>query len=136
MKVNPLSTLVGKNSSSAAWIEWHKALKRNFGERTANATWVKAWEKRGSKEANNNALRDYMKKYDVIIKPDNILESVGDQVGSVLGYIGDIFKIGITGAGIMTGIVFLAGVAIIYQAFKKDGGKGLAQTALMVRGVK
>lgn len=139
MKTNPLSTLPSKNSTSAAWIEWHKALKRNFGERTANSTWVKCWEKRKSNSANDGSLRDYMKKQGVVIKTDNLLESVGDEVGSVFGFVGDVFKISIIGAGVVIGIVVLAGVAIVYQFFKSGGSSGATETAeklLMLRGIK
>jgi len=140
VKINPLSTLPSKNSTSAAWIEWHKSLKRNFGERTANATWVKCWEKRKSNSANDGSLRKYMKDEGVVINADNILEDLGDSVGSVFGFIGDVFKIGVVGAGIFVGVITLAGVAIVYQALKPSknggGGTGTAEKLLMLRGIK
>ena len=133
MKNNPLALLPSSSSNSDAWIKWHKALKKRFGIRQANETFLRAWQKRGSNQANNTSLRNYMKSYDVIIEPDNFFENVGDTVGGFFGAIGNVFKMGAIGSVVILGLVVVGGVITVVSRFStgaalRKTGKALAGT--------
>ena len=80
-------------SSDAIWIQWHKDLKSVLGKKMANSIWILYWEKRGSDDANTNALRTYASSQGFSIS-GGALGSVIDTFYNIGDKIGDIFKVG------------------------------------------
>ncbi len=118
MKANPLVSIPSINSNSAQWIEWHKSLKSMVGIRTANQTWLYAWNKRKSDGANDGTLRNYMDKQGVKIDPDGLLEEISDTVGGVFGFFGNVIKIGSVVVGAMILIPVVIGGIVIFSALR------------------
>ena len=118
MKANPLISIPSINSTSAQWIEWHKSLKAMVGVRTANQTWLYAWNKRKTDNANDGTLRNYMDKQGVKIDPDGLLEEVSDTIGGVFGFFGNVIKIGSYAVGAMVLFPFIIGGVIIISALR------------------
>ncbi|WP_250632104.1 hypothetical protein [Rhodoflexus caldus] len=88
------------DSSSARWIEWHKALKKAVGKDEANALFIEAWELRVGKQAGNadSDLRGYMRSQGVEMAATR-WEKLYDSASTGFDFLA---KIGITvGTGVL-----------------------------------
>jgi hypothetical protein len=88
-KVDPSRNIPTGSSQSQDWIEWHKALRKTFGKKEANAIWVFAWSKRGGIDsaANTGDLNSYLKTQDIDIDRSTLAEaaeSFGDFADSFM----------------------------------------------------
>ena len=112
MKVNP-TNVPSKRSTAAEWINWHKALKSNFGKKVANDLFLKAWRVRGGKgsDANTNELRSYLEKNGIVIDR-NLVASITDTAYDLGDSIADTFKIG-KYATIVIGVIVVGSVGLL-----------------------
>lgn len=61
--MDTLANIPNTESTAQQWIAWHKALlSEGFKLTEVNATFSEAWKKRGSSNANNSELREYLAK--------------------------------------------------------------------------
>lgn len=119
-KINPVKTIPTKTSPDQLWIEWHKALIRNFGKKTANMLFIQAWNKRGGVDAkaNTTTLRGYLDEYGLSIEK-GMLSSVADFGLGVWDSVTGMFAMG-GKILLIIGIVILGTVAfIVYRVVKK-----------------
>ena len=95
MAANTIELIPTKQTSSAGWVSWHKALKTRYGLKAANTLFMKAWDLRAGtgSDASTNELRTYMKDNGVIIDTTT-LEDVVDSTSSGLDFMGDFFTVG------------------------------------------
>ena len=110
-KTDPTNSIPSASSNSAAWIEWHKVLKENYGKKIANQLWLKAWNLRGSTSVSDNALREYMKKNGIEI-PATWGQKISDAGVGVVDEALGIFHMGHT-ALVVVGVVVIVPVAIL-----------------------
>lgn len=109
MKADPKQIPI-TSSAPEVWIEWHKALKSNFGKSTANQIFLKAWALRGHNSDDAN-LRSYLKDQGISLTT-GVLGKTEDYASGVLDSIGDVFSVGkYLGLGI---IVIGTGLAAIF----------------------
>lgn len=119
-RINPVKTIPTKTSPDQLWIEWHGALIKNFGKKTANMLFIQAWNKRGGVEAraNTTTLRGYLSEYGLSIERGT-MSAVADFGLGVWDSITGIFSIG-SKILMVIGIVILGTVAfIVYRVVKK-----------------
>ena len=119
----PENFIPSKESSSTSWITWHKALKSAIGKDDANVLFKKAWDQRGTDDANDEELRAYLAKQGITIDKD-FTEAVIDVVTSPLDLLSfgkDIGKVMIYGSIVF---VFLIMAVIIYFLFNVSKNPG------------
>lgn len=123
MVQTPDQFIPAKDSTSTSWIAWYKALKGSLGKADANIMFKKAWDLRGSDDANNDELRSYMKSEGVTIEKD-LTESVIDVITSPLDFLkwgSDIGKTLIWGAIIFVFLVMAVVIYFLFNASKNPG---------------
>ena len=84
--LKPEQSIPSKESSAEEWISWYKNLRKTLGQDDANPLFVRVWNQRGTDEANTEALREYLAKYDVVIEKD-LREAVWDTVTAPLDFL-------------------------------------------------
>lgn len=126
---NPTRIIPNKQSGSAAWIQWHKALKNRYGKKQANALFVKAWDLRGGAgtKASTVELRDYMKDNDVVLDTTT-MEDIQDITSSGLDVIGDMFTMG-KYFTIAVGVIVVGGLGILVYNIVKNPIKSASAAA-------
>ncbi len=126
----PLQLIPTQQSSSQAWIEWHKAMKSRYGLKEANILFVKAWDKRAGagSSASTNELRTYMLDNKITLDTST-LESLTDAGYSTLDSIGGIFTMGKYAAAIAVGVIVLGGVAMLVFNIAKQPVKAIGSAA-------
>lgn len=126
---NPTRIIPNKQSGSAAWIQWHKALKNRYGKKQANALFVKAWDLRGGAgtTASTVELREYMKDNDVVLDTTT-MEDVIDTTNSGLDVIGDIFTMG-KYFTIAVGVIVVGGLGVLVYNIVKNPIKSASAAA-------
>lgn len=68
---NAIRTIPHLNANGQIWIEWHKALKRRYGKKSANSLFKTAYERRVKSTIQNFLeLQEYMSKQGVKIEGD------------------------------------------------------------------
>ncbi len=104
-------------NTAAVWMEWHKVLKRKFGQKTANSLFMKAWDKniKEDSDANTSDLRMWAKDEGMYIESDSVIGDLKDFRAGIGDYIGDFFKLGKYAA---IGTVCVVGVMLILIAIK------------------
>ena len=116
------------DSSSSAWITWHKALRKRFGKRKANELFMTAWDKMAGEgsDASTTELRKYMKGQGVDIDT-SFLEGAADFGSGVSDTFSGMFS---TWKYIMIGGVILtfAGIGYIIYNVGKDPSKVVGAT--------
>ena len=107
-------------SGAAAWKEWHIALKRRFGKKSANMIFVKAWEKRGgtASPAMTSDLRDYMKTQDVDLDT-TVVQDIMDTGSDISNFFGDIIKTSAYMGMAISGIVVVGLAMLIFNIAKQ-----------------
>jgi hypothetical protein len=122
-----------KISKSEEWIAFHKALAR-FGPKVANAEWLKFWADRETSQANDLALRTYLKTKGITIS-ESAFDSAIDKGAGVLGFFGNMFSIG-KYVGIGLAVVAVGGLAmIVYNVAKNPVGAAGAAIKLRTGGM-
>lgn len=117
---NPvLRTLPSKTSNDTAWIDWYKQCRFQLGRKNANSVFVKVWSKRGTSQANSNALREELKKGGVILSTTNVFSDIRDFAGGIGDFIEGTLNMGKT-VFIITGVIVLGGAAMIVFNLAKD----------------
>jgi len=129
MDKQTILNIPNSHSTSATWIEWHKALRREFGKKKANYLFVQAWDKRAGagSDASTNELREYMKDNGVTLDTTT-LEDIGDTAISVKDFFGDIFEYGKI-AGLVVGGMVIVSLGMILFNVAKNPVKA-AETAM------
>jgi len=118
--VNPTKIIPNKQSSSQAWIDWHKSMKNRYGKKQANSLFIKAWDIRGGagSKGSTNELREYMKGNDVVLDT-TAMEDVLDTTSSGLDWIGDSLSMG-KYFGIAIGVIVIGGAGMLIYNIAKD----------------
>lgn len=126
---DPTKIIPTKQSSSQAWIQWHKAMKNRYGKKQANTLFVKAWDMRGGagSSASTNELREYMKDNDVVLDTTTI-ENIVDTTSTGLDALGDVFT---TGKYLFLGlgVIVVGGLAMLVYNVAKNPAKSVATAA-------
>src|SRR6478736_6092586 len=65
--IRTIQTLPTVTSTDVQWLAWAKEQEDKFGKDLAGQIILAAWKKRGSREANTNALRTQFLKYGIEI---------------------------------------------------------------------
>lgn len=126
---NPTKIIPNKQSSSQAWIQWHKALRARYGKKQANALFVKAWDMRAGKgtSASTNELREYMKSYGVVLDTTT-MEDVVDTTNSGLDFMGDVFTVG-KYMTLAVGLIVVGGLGLLVYNIAKQPLKAASTAA-------
>jgi len=127
--MNPTLIIPSRNSSSQAWVQWHKSMKSRYGKKQANILFVKGWDNRAGAgtAASTNELREYMEKQGVNL--DTMLyEDVTDNISSGLDAVGDFFTMGKYFA-IGLGVIVLGGAVILVFNIVKNPMKSVSTAA-------
>lgn len=131
-KADVIATMPPFNSKAENWIQWHKDLKSNFGNKVANGIWLKAWRLRGNSDCNTSELRTYMKKQGVTIDASG-WDKFTDATSSGLS---TLFQMSATSSLIITGTLVGLTVYIIYKVLKNpDSAKNVVMMATPQGGV-
>ncbi len=113
-------------SKDIEWMNWMKALTKDFDRATSVSMFLKLWEKRGTSVARTVALRSFMRdKYKVELG-EGALDRIADLGGDITDTMAGIFKIGKVGFYITGGIVLVAVGAVIYTLVKNPSAIMLA----------
>ena len=133
-KADPIASIPNSSSKQEEWINWHKALKSNFGTQNANSLWVKAWKKFGSPEANTGDLRTYLKSQGITIDSSK-WDSIVDAGAGVTDFIGSYFHVA-KYFGIGLGIIVVGGLGMIVYNLAKNPAQnaGIAARAFVTKG--
>jgi len=126
---NPTKIIPNKQSSSATWIQWHKAMKSRYGKKQANALFVKAWDLRGGAgtPASTIELRDYMRSNDVVLDTTTF-EDVIDTTNAGLDAVGDFFTMG-KYFTIAVGVIVVGGLGLLVYNVVKNPNKSASMAA-------
>ena len=117
-KTKAFQLLPTLRSADIEWMNWMKALDKDFDRATSVSMFLSLWGKRGTTNANTLQLRQFMKdKYNV-----NLAESIKDKVVDLGGGITDTIS-GMFGTAkvvtfIVGGVVLVAVGAAIYSIVK------------------
>ena len=118
--VKAIDILPKYDSTTQEWIDYHEALDNEFNKQDANAVWLKTWLKRGNSNANNVALREYLKEHDINIETSYV-EELKDSLLDVTSYFKGNLKF-------MSIVVILLVVYILYIIAKNPQIIGLVAT--------
>ena len=133
-KVNVVDSIPTYNSTTDAWIQWHKELKSNFGKQTANNLWLKAWKIRGSSKLNTGELRTYLSGQGIKLDT-SAWDKVVDLGGGIGDFIGNYFQAGQI-LTISLGVIIVGGVGMILYNIAKNPNKAVSVgTAIATRGI-
>lgn len=117
---NPVKNIPTKNSSSQAWIQWHKSLKSRYGKKEANAIFIKAWDLRGGagSPASSIELRNYMEDNGVKLDTTS-MEDALDSASGAIDWIGDGLSMG-RYFGIALGVIVVGGLGMLIYNIAKQ----------------
>lgn len=136
--VDRIRQLPTYNDSDIVWIEWHKALKKVFGRKKANALYSLNWDAQNGykSDANTSKLRDYLDDNGLKIS-GGVLGDTKDFFGGIGDYFGDFFTVGkYLGIGLAS-VLAISVAGLIFQiAFnKKTRGEAIrVGSAIATRG--
>lgn len=138
MKINPSENIPKASSTSEAWVQWHKDLKKMFGKKKANSIWVYAWSKRGgvNSGANTRSLSNYMEREGVNIQRTAFAEAT-ETVADFTSGVFTIGKVVVIGGLVLSGVVLL----VFLKSIIKDPNKALmftpqGRTANSIKSIK
>jgi len=133
-KVNVVDAIPTYNSTTDAWIQWHKELKSNFGKKMANNLWLKAWKIRGSSKLNTSDLRSYLDKQGIKLDT-NAWDNIVDLGGGITDFIGNTFQAGQV-LTIGLGVIIVGGIGMLVYNIAKNPNKSISVgTAIATRGI-
>lgn len=114
MLVNPANDIPTTNSTSNDWINWYDSLDYYFTKQESNYWFLKAWNKRGSSDANDSKLRSFLKSKGIQLDADlSDFEFLSNPFG-----ITDWFKNQANMLFIGLGVVFIAAFLIAWRLSK------------------
>lgn len=117
-KIKAFQILPTLQSKDIEWINWMKALDKDFDRSTSVSLFLNLWSKRGSNTANTLELRQYMKsKYNVDLS-EGAIDKIVDLGGDVGDTISGIFKVGKYVTFAIGGVIILAVGGAIYSIIK------------------
>jgi hypothetical protein len=117
-KVKAFQILPTLQSKDVEWINWIKALDKDFDRDTAVSLFLKLWSKRGTNDANTIMLRKEIKSRYNIDLTEGTIDKIADLGGGFVDTIGGVFKVGKVVWLATIGIGFVAIGAIIYAVVK------------------
>jgi hypothetical protein len=133
-KVNVVDAIPTYNSTTDAWIQWHKELKSNFGKKMANNLWLKAWKIRGSSKLNTSDLRSYLDKQGIKLDT-NAWDDIVDFGGGIGDFIGNTFQAGQV-LTIGLGVIIVGGIGMLVYNIAKNPNKAVSLgTTIATRGI-
>jgi hypothetical protein len=125
-KTKAFQLLPTLRSTDIEWINWMKALDKDFDRATSVSMFLSLWGKRGNATARTLQLRQFMKdKYNVDLS-EGIIDKAVDLGGGITDTIGGIFKVGKIAWMIGGGIVIIAVGAALYSVIKNPSNLMLA----------
>ena len=117
-KIKAFQLLPKFGSKDIEWINWMKALDRDFDRDTSVSMFVNLWDKRGSNEARTLALRSFMKdKYNVDLS-EGAVDKIVDLGGGISDTVSGIFKVGKISFFVVGGFLLVAAGALVYSIVK------------------
>lgn len=128
-KLKVFSILPTTTSKDIEWINWMKALSKDYDRSTAISIFLKLWEKRGNSDARTLALRNYMKDHYKVDLGEGAIDKIVDLGGGVWDTVGGIFKMGKVATYVIGGVVLVTIGAIIYTIIKNPSAIMLATPA-------
>jgi hypothetical protein len=118
-KTKAFQLLPTLRSTDIEWINWMKALDKDFDRATSVSMFLSLWGKRGNATARTLQLRQFMKdKYNVDLS-EGIIDKAVDLGGGITDTISGIFKVGKVVTFVVGGVVLVAVGAAIYSVIKK-----------------
>jgi hypothetical protein len=133
-KVDVVNSIPTYNSTTMAWIEWHKGLKDNFGKKQANSLWLKAWKIRGSAKLSTSDLRNYLEKQGLKMDTsawDKVID-FGDDIGDSIGAAFSAGRI----VSISLGVIIIGGLGmLVFNIARKPNETIRLATTLGSRGL-
>lgn len=137
-KIKAFQILPTLNSKDIEWINWMKALDKDFDRDTSVNLFLNLWGKRGNSDARTLQLRQYMKdKYNIDLS-EGAIDKVVDLGGGIADTIGGIFKVGKITFFIVGGVVMVAIGAAIYSIVKNPSNAAYltptGRTLKMIKG--
>ena len=91
--MDPRLNIPSQQFTSQQWQDWYNDLSSYFPRNDANTIWVSYWLKRQNDDANDNALRTFMKSKGVTVET-GLLGKVRDEGGNIIDSIGNVLSIG------------------------------------------
>ena len=118
-KIKGFQLLPTLGSKDIEWINWMKALDKDFDRDTSVSMFLNLWSKRGTTTARTLELRSFMKdKYNVNLS-EGVADAAVDLGGSVIDTVGGMLKTGKIVTFVIGGVVIVAIGAAIYSIIKK-----------------
>lgn len=107
MLLTPENSIPTGKATSQDWITWYKALKAYYSKKEARFLFLRAWEKRGNSSANDDALRNFLKKEGIDLEADfSDLEWATNPFG-IKDFFTDVANVGLIVAAIILVMVFV-----------------------------
>jgi len=137
-KIKAFQILPTLQSKDIEWINWMKALDKDFDRDTSVNLFLNLWGKRGTSDARTLQLRQYMKdKYNVDLS-EGAIDKVVDLGGGIVDTMGSIFKVGKITFYVIGGVILVAVGAAIYGIVKNPSKAALltpqGRTLKMIKG--
>lgn len=115
--IKAVQTMPTVKSTDVQWMEWAKTVQNKYGDELGDQIVLGAWKKRGSREANTNALRAQFLKYGIEIDSsawDKVVD-VGVGVGNAFSKAFKVGKVVLITGGIVVGVI---AIGMVYNALK------------------
>ncbi len=113
-------------SKDVEWINWMKALDKDYDRSTSVSMFSSLWSKRGSKIANTLELRQFMKKKYNLDLAEGVSDKVVDLGGSAIDTVSGIAKVGKISFFVVGGVVLLGAIGLIISIIKKPSNLAYA----------
>jgi len=137
-KIKAFQILPTLQSKDIEWINWMKALDKDFDRDTSVNLFLNLWGKRGNSDARTLQLRQYMKDNYNVDLSEGAIDKVVDLGGGIVDTMGSIFKVGKITFYVIGGVILVAVGAAIYGIVKNPSKAALltpqGRTLKMIKG--
>jgi hypothetical protein len=116
--LDPRQNIPSQQFTSQQWQDWYGDLRSYFSRKDANEIWEAFWKKRQSDDANDNALRTYMKKQGVVVET-GLLGELRDEGGNIIDGIGNIFGFAKWTLLIVGGVILVPIAILLFNVARK-----------------
>lgn len=113
-------------SKDIEWINWMKALDKDYDRATSVSMFVSLWGKRGNATARTLELRQFMKQKYNLDLAEGVSDKVFDLGGGVVDTISGIAKVGKISFFLVGGVVLLGAIGLIYAVVKNPSNLAYA----------
>lgn len=117
-KTKAFQLIPSTSAKDIEWINWMKALDKDFDRDTATSIFMNLWNKRGTSAARTLQLREFMKsKYNVDLG-EGAIDKIVDLGGGYVDTVRGIFKVGKVTFYVVGGVVVIAALGLVYSIIK------------------